>query len=191
MSLRGFGGIQTLGAAATPVFGTTLAAATVLNPDFYTGNTAPGSNRSSCVVTLAAGTAGRFRQGDRVALGVAAAFEQSNTTQADGGTVTAVNAAANTITVQGLTKNHGSGEYCVLALPVASFGIQITTASSQYLYLGEDPTVSASSSTLINVITGGGATQYGLSNIINCNETQHLWLQGGAGSQFLPSFGTV
>lgn len=187
MSLRGFGGQTTVGASAQPVFGTTLSAATVLNPDIFSGNTNPGSNRSSCVVSLAAGTAGRFRSGDRVLIGTAVQFEQGNTVQAGGGTVVSVNASGNTITVQGLTRNHASGEFCILALPVSSWTLQLLSGT---LYVGEDGTVGASSSTLCYLMYAGGIQQLGLSNIANVLEVQHIWA-AGPGAIFIPSFVTI
>src|SRR5665213_2078259 len=141
MSLRGFGGIQTLTTAAQPVYGTLLTANAVINPDQYTSHITPGSNRSTAVLSVTAGTAGRFRVGDRVAIGTTGQFGQGNTVAVDGGTVIAVSSANNTITVQGLQRAHNSGEFVVLALPVAAFNIQVATASNG-IYLGEDPTVS-------------------------------------------------
>lgn len=190
MSLRGFGGLQNLPTSAIPVFGTTLSAAPVINPDFYTGQIAAGNNRSVAVLSVAAGTAGRFRYGDKVLLGTAAQFEQVNTTQADGGTIIAVNASANTITVQGLQRQHVSGEFVVLALTCAEINIQVTSASNP-VYLGEDGTVSLTSNTLIQELSAAGSFTYGTSNIANVLETQKLWLGGGPGVQFIPSFGTI
>jgi hypothetical protein len=188
MSLRGFGGIQNLPASSIPVYGTTLTAAAVINPDQFTGQITPGSNRSSAVLSVA--VANRFRVGDRVAIGTAVQFEQGNTVQADGGTVVAVSIPNGTITVQGLQRAHASGEYVVLALAVASLSIQVVTASNT-AYIGEDPTVGQFSTTLIDEVTTGGIFSYGISNIANVLETQHLWIGGGPGVQFIPSFLTI
>lgn len=188
MALRGFGGLQTVPSTPVPCFGTTLSAAPVINPDQYTGQITPGSNRSTSVLSVAAGTAGRFRTNDRVALGTAAQFEQGNVTAADGGTVIAVSTANNTITIQGLQRQHVSGEFVILALPVAAFAIQWVSGTA---YIGEDATVSASSSTLIQELTTGAPTcEYGQSNIANVLEVQHLWI-GGVGATYIPSLLTV
>jgi hypothetical protein len=192
MALRGFGGVTTLAAAAQPVFGTVLTSAPTINPDQYTGRISAGSNRSNAVLNVANSVP--FRVGDHVAVGTAPQFEQGNSIQADGGTVTAV--GAGTVTIQGLQRQHASGEYVVLALPCAEFDVQFISASSNVgagtnVYLGEDPTVGPGSPTLIQVLTAAGTFQYGTSNIANVLETQHLWLQAGAGSQFIPSFLTV
>lgn len=191
MAQRGFGGVTTLPSTAIPVYGTTLTAAAVINPDQYTGQIGTGSNRSTSVLSVAAGTASRFRTNDRVAIGTAAQFEQGNTVAPDGGTVIAVNAANNTITVQGLQRQHASGEFVVLAIAVSAVGIQIVTASSSEIYVAEDGTAGPASPTLMWELTQGGIFQFGTSNIANCLETQKLWIQGGAGSQYIPSFVTV
>ena len=189
MALRGFGGLQALPVTVVPVFGTTLSAAAVINPDQYTGLIAAGgSNKSSAVLSVA--NAGRFRDKDHVAIGTAAQFEQGNSVQADGGTVTAVSAAAGTITVQGLQRSHASGEFVVLAMPCAEFNIQVTSASNP-VYLGEDPTVGLNSQTLIEELTAVGTFSFGTSNIGNVLDTQHLWLGGGTGVEFIPAFLTV
>ena len=122
MAQRGFGGVTTLPATAVPVYGTTLTAAAVINPDQYTGKITPGSNRSTAVLSVA--NAVPFRTNDRVAIGTAAQFEQGNTVQADGGTVVAVNLTNSTITVQGLQRQHASGEFVVLAMPSHRLGFR-------------------------------------------------------------------
>jgi hypothetical protein len=190
MALRGWG-LQTVGttASAIPVFGTTLTAAPVINPDQYTGQIGVGSNRSTAVLNLAVGFAAKFRVGDRVVLGTAAQLAQGNTVQADGGTVIGVNAGANQITVQGLQRQHVSGEFVILALPVASWTIQYL--GSHTLYLAEDSSASntANSATLIYEMSSTlNNDNYGLSNIANVLETQHLWVAGTAADTFIPSF---
>ena len=191
MAQRGFGGVTTLPATAVPVYGTTLTAAAVINPDQYTGKITPGSNRSTAVLSVA--NAVPFRTNDRVAIGTAAQFEQGNTVQADGGTVVAVNLTNGTITVQGLQRQHASGEFVVLAIAVASVGIQVLSASSASgeVFLAEDGTAGPNSPTLMWELGPGVTYQFGTSPTANCFETQHLWIAGGAGSQFIPSFVTV
>jgi len=184
MSFRGFGGVTTLPATAIPVYGTTLSAIAVINPDQFTGRITAGSNRSNAVLSVA--NAIPFRVGDKVAVGTAAQFEQGNTIAADGGTVTAV--GAGTITVQGLQRSHASGEFVVLAMTVATPNIQVLGASSPYLYLAEDGTAGANSPTLLFALTGGGNYVFGGSPTINALDTQRLWIAGGQGSQFIPSF---
>ena len=194
MSIRGWG-LQTIGTtnSAIPCFGTTLTAAPVINPDQYTGQiAATGSNRSTAVLNLTAGFASKFRTGDRVVLGTAAQLAQGNTVAADGGTVIAVNAGANQITVQGLQRQHASGEYVILALPVASWTIQYL--GSHTLYLAEDASASntSNSATLIYEMSSTlNNDNYGLSNVGNVLETQHLWVAGTSGDTFIPSLLTV
>jgi hypothetical protein len=187
MSFRGFGGIQTLPATAVPVYGTTLTAAPVINPDQFTGSIKAGNNRSTSVLSVA--NAVPFRVGDKVAVGTAAQFEQGNSIQADGGTVIAV--GSGTITVQGLQRQHASGEFVVLALTCAFVGLQVLGASSTSIYVAEDGTAGPTSPTLLFELSAAGTYQFGSSNIANAFDTQKLWIQGGAGSQFIPSLITV
>ena len=187
MSFRGFGGVTTLPATAVPCFGTTLSVAAVINPDQFTGRITAGSNRSNAVLSVANSVP--FRVGDRVAIGTAIQFEQGNTVAADGGTVIAV--GAGTITVQGLQRSHASGEFVVLALTVGTIGIQVLGASSSFLYIAEDGTAGAGSPTLLFGLAANGTYQFGVSPTANCLDTQKLWIQGGAGSQIIPSFITV
>ncbi len=190
MALRGFGGIQTLTGTAQPVYGTALTADAVINPDQYTGSIGTGSNQSTAILSVTAGTAGRFRVGDRVVIGSAAQLEQGNTTSIDGGGVIAVNAAGNTITVQGLQRSHNSGEFVALSLPVSSFSVQVISASSS-VYIGEDPTVGYASTTLFQEFSAAGIFQYGESNIANVLDVSNLWINGGAGSQYIASINRV
>jgi hypothetical protein len=190
MSFRGFGGIQTVTASAQPVYGTALTANAVINPDLFTGQIDTRGNRSSAVLSVTAGTAGRFRSNDRVIVGSAAQLEQGNTTQTDGGTVIAVNSTANTITVQGLQRSHSSGEFVVLAMTVSVINIQFISASGA-TYIGEDPTVGAASQTLLYQTTAAGTFLFGQGDIANALDTQKLWVDGVAGGQFIPAFITA
>jgi hypothetical protein len=187
VSFRGFGGITTIPASAVPVYGTTLNSAAVINPDLHTGQIDTRGNRSQAVLSVANSVP--FRVGDKVAIGTAVMFEQGNTVAADGGAVVAV--GNGTITVQGLQRSHASGEFVVLAMTCASIGIQVLGASSSFLYLAEDGTAGPASPTMLNELSAGGFFQFGVSPTANCFDTQKLWIQGGAGSQYIPSFITV
>lgn len=187
MSFRGFGGVTTLPATPIPAYGTTTTSAVTINPDLFTGKIAAGNSRATAVVNVA--NAVPFRVGDKVLVGTALQFEQGNTTQADGGTVIAV--GAGTITVQGLQRQHASGEFVVLAMTCAFVGLQILGASSTSIYVAEDGTAGPASPTLLFELSASGTYQFGSSNIANAFDTQKLWIQGGAGSQFIPSLITV
>lgn len=190
MAQRGFGGIQTLAGTAVPAYGTTLSAASTLHPDLFTGQTGTSGNRSLSTVPVATGTAQRFRAGDRILIGTSSQFEQTNTTAPDGGTVQSVNGSTDVLTVAGLNRVHAANEFAVLAISCSEISIKTVTASSSVEY-GEDPTVAANSTTLLDVQTAGEYFEYGKSSTGNVLETQHLWVNGGAGGQFLPTFVTV
>lgn len=196
MSLRGFGN-QTLGATAQPVFGTSLSAAATPSPDPYTGRLDPGSMNSSTLLLLNA-PAYIFRQGDHVLIGTTASFQQNSTIAPDGGTVQQVTPSASNILVTGLQRKHSASEWVILALPCASVGIQTpSTNSGAQIYLGEDPSVGATSQSLIALILKGTQTPpftipfNGAGVDANEVETQRLWVSGTAGDTFLPSMLTI
>lgn len=186
MALRGFG-VQTLAATPQPVFGTTTTAAVTPTPDQFTGGLTPASNPSQTVVPI---TQNIFRKGDRVLIGASNTFSQGSLIAPDGGPVTAINLTASNITVGGLTRPHASGEFVLLALPVTQVVIQNL---GLLMYLGEDNTVGAGSTTLIQEIlanttvmvpAGGPACE-------NAIDTQKLWVTGTAANTFIPSLLTT
>jgi hypothetical protein len=184
MSARGFG-TQTLTGAAQPMFGTTTTAATVPNPDLFTGGLNPASNPSQTIIPVSQNI---FRKGDRVLIGTASNFTASNTLAIDGGPVTAVNLSASNIAVGGLTRNHASGEFVVLALPCAQVSIQ---NGAGLLNIGEYSDVSAISPTLIGQAQPAGIFTLGWPSALNILETTHLWVQGTAADTYLPYLLTV
>jgi len=186
MSLRGFG-IQTLGTTPQPVFGATLTAAVVPTPDMQTGGLTPASNPSQAVVPVSQNI---FRKGDRVMIGASNTFSQGSLIQPDGGPVVAVNLTASNITVMGLTRNHASGEFVVLALPVAQVQIQNFAG---LLYLGEDNSAGAGSASLIYEISASSTytEPSGGAVLANCIETQKLWLSGTNADTYLPNLLTI
>lgn len=186
MSIRGFG-YQTVLGTPQPVFGTTLTAASAQpTPDPYTGDLSPRSQPSS--LTLAVTNPYIFRKGDKVIVGAGSTFQQTNTTQLDTGTVTAINTGASTITVAGLTRAHAAGEFVVLSIQTAIISI---FAVANPLYLGEDFTVGAASKTLVALIGPSGSYGIGISGSGNVFGTAHFWLLGTAADTFLPSLTTI
>lgn len=181
MGLRGFGN-QTLSGAAQPMFGTTITTAITPTPDAHTGNYDPRSAASQSVIVVAVAT--DFRKGDTVMVGTAAAFAQGSTTNPDQGKVTAVNYGASTITVSGLTRAHAAGEFIVLSIQVATVSIQ---NGAGQIYVGEDSTVAAGSTTLIRLLAASAIYDWGSSNVGNVLGTGHIWVSGTAADTFLPS----
>jgi|SRR5579863_323783 len=187
MSVRGFG-FQTLSGSAQPAFGTTITAPVYINPDLQTGRIDVASQPSQAVLSLSANL---FRVGDRILIGPTSAFGQVSaptTTPPDGGVISAVNTAANTATVNGLQKRHNASEWAVLAIPCGQAVVQNGNA---LLNLGEDDTVSATSTTLVAQIQAQGIYVLGNPALGNCVESQRVWLQGTNGQQFLPSLLTI
>lgn len=190
MSLRGTGVLNAT-TASQPLLGTQTTAIVTPSPDLQTSVMNPASNQSVATVPVTAGTVPRFRVGDHVQIGATATFQQGNTAPPDGGLVTAINAAANTIQVQGLTRVHQSGEWVVLALPCAQVILQVLTGGT--LYLAEDATASstAASPTLISELSAGGVFNLGYPSFGNVVETQRLWVASSASNSYLAPILTI
>lgn len=187
MAQRGFG-TQTLSGSPQPLIGTVLTAAVNPTPDSSRGAMAPGFADSVATLSVTAGTVPLFRYGDRVAVGASNSWNQGSTVAPDGGRVIGINSIANTIQVQGLLRAHASGEFVVLALPCAQINIDNGAA---LLYLGEDGTVGAASSTLITEISASTSYSLGFPAIGNVLETQKLWVLGTGADTYLPSILTI
>lgn len=186
MGLRGFGN-QTLLATAQPLIGTTLTAAIFPSPDQATGSLAAGNANSQVVSPVA--SAANFRKGDRVLLGVAATFSQAATVNSDSGFVQAVDLIGNKLTINGLQRNHASGEFVVLSIQASRVKIQ-TNASS--VYLGGDSTVAAGSSTLAEILLPGQSYDIGPSSPADVYGTGGYWVASASASDtYLPSITTI
>jgi hypothetical protein len=186
MALRGFGS-QTLTGTAQPAYGTTLSAAiSAVTPDRYTGMTDPRSQASTASATVV--NADFFRVGDAVLVGPAAGpYDWAKITK-----ITAGSAPAATLTLQGLTTTHASGQFVILAISCAMITLLPTLASSNVFYIGEDSTVGSTSATLIYSITAVQATAGVAYQPINSSggnvlDTSHLWVTGISGDSYVPS----
>lgn len=189
MSLRGFG-FQTLtDGTPQPCFGTRVTSPIVISPDRNTGRIDVASQPSQAVLAVAANI---FRVGDHILLGSSADFGPVNQTPPpaapDGGVISAINTAANTATVNGLQRRHNASEWAVLALPVGQAVIQNGNA---LINIGEDSSDSAASATLIAQVQATGVYVLGSPSLGNVVETQHIWIQGTGGQQYLPSLLTI
>lgn len=183
MAQRGFGN-QVLSGSAQPLLGTALTADVRPTPDSSRGALAPGFADSVATLSITAGTVPLFRYGDHVAVGASSSWNQGSTVSPDGGRVIALDSAANTIKIQGLLRTHASGEFVVLAIPCAQINIDNGAA---LLYLGEDATVDATSSTLIKEISASSSYSLGFPAIGNVLETQKAWVKGTGADTYLPS----
>jgi hypothetical protein len=193
MPLRGFG-LQTVTGTAQPIFGTTLSAASIVNPDQYTGATDPRSNPSHSLVTVTNPLV--FQRGDRIGIGTAAnfGFPGTVTTTADWGKVVNVNYSTDVVTVQGLQRAHASGEFAVLGTDCAVIFVQ---AQTDPLYIGSDSSVAetglSSLAFIIDaaMVTAGTPFQVGVSSDGNVHDTASYWAIGTAAGTFLPSIVTI
>lgn len=191
MPMRGVG-VQTLGATAQPVFGTTVTTAFQVTPDQFAGNTGTGANPS--VATIVVASSAVFRNSDRVMIGTSANFNGAPAQQPDAGTVIAIVDVTH-IKVKGLTRAHAAGEFVVLNTSCSYIAIQ-PLGSSAIMYVGEDSTVAVGSATLIQEIPVSTATPVppfvlGQSGTGNVYDTGHLWIAGTATNTYLPSLNKI
>lgn len=191
--IRPFGGIQTIGAASQPVFGTTMNGAGSILMDQHTLNTSPGSQDSVSVLPLAS-TVG-FWNGARVAVGPKGNFVFGGSL--DSGLIIKVTDGVS-ITVQGLLKAHGSGEYVVLNEAASSVNI-LSLSTANPMYIGSASTVAVgdpSTFDVIDKISGAGAEQTywhyspptGVGDSYN---TMDYWIQGTQNDTFIARFSAV
>jgi hypothetical protein len=192
MAIRSFGvGVQTIGAASQPAFGTTLTAASTFSVDRYKGTNTPGTTTPP--ITLVVASSLGMKVNDAVLVGLKANFTPANALLLDRGLIAAVVDATH-ITVQGLTQNHASGEYVVLNEPAAMVQITPVTTTAN-IYVGNASTVSSTDSSTFDVI-GKNATTIeptywslspptGLGDSYNTSE---FWLNGTAGDTFVARF---
>ena len=114
MAIRPFYGTQTIAGTAQPVFGTAVTAAATPPPDQFSGQLGPGSNETQTTLTVTS-TKG-FLPGDRVAVGLTAAFKPGIVAAGSGpdqGTVKSITDGTHMV-VQGLKSSHAAtGEWCV------------------------------------------------------------------------------
>lgn len=188
MALRGYGFQSITATTPIPVFGTTLTALIRVTPG-NSGSSAlfsPGSNPSYVVAPVA--NPYFFRVGDKVNVGASTAFGLTATTLCDTGKVVLVDYAGSKITIQGLAQaTHASGEYVVLSVDCSGFNITAGN-NSAILNLGEDPTVSATSNTLIAQLFATASYSFGPSTVESVFGTSHIWIEGThTGDTYLPS----
>ena len=152
MAMRPFYGTQTISGTVQPVFGTAVTAAVTPPSDQFSGNLGPASNETQCTLTVTS-TKG-FLPGDRVAVGLTAAFKPGIVAAGsipDQGMVKTVTDATHLV-VQGLKQSHAAtGEWCVLNEAAANVHIRpvVTTAA---VYIGNASTVSSSDLSLIDIL---------------------------------------
>lgn len=173
MAIRPFGGVQTVGAASQPVFGTTLTAAVTTPAQATAGNKPPASAPAQTIpVTSTAG----FVQNDRILVGPKTNFTAANRGKLDSGTIAAVVDATH-LSVIGLAQNHASTDYVVLCETCDHVNVIPVTLNGA-IYLGTDSTVNATDSSVF----AGGPPQYWYDNPTTGSsqgyQTDQYWLYG-------------
>jgi hypothetical protein len=187
MAIRPYQGIQTVASStvAQPLFGTTLTAASKFSVDRFTGSNSPGMTTPPIAMTVAS-SAG-MQVGDRVLVGLLANFTKANRLLLDQGTVASIVDGTH-ITVQGLLKNHASGEYVVLNETASYIQLIPVTIAGQFL-VGTD---SSTSLTDPSVYAAGTATYWNplvQPTATGCTyQTCEAWLLGTAADTFVASF---
>lgn len=193
--IRPFAGIQTIAAASTPVFGTTITtAATTIAVDRYTGTNKPGTTTPAVTVNVTS-SAG-FLVNDRVQIGPKANFTTANRALLDHGVIASI-VSATQITVQGLLQVHAVGEFCVLDEPASHVRILPVNTTAQ-LFLGTDSTVSSTDASVFDVIAQIASTAeptYWHDSFPTDNSdsyfTSQYWISGTAGNTFVARFTQV
>ena len=200
MAIRPFGGVQSIGASAAPVFGTTLTAAFTPRPDPFSGNLNPGSNQTQGQLAVTSTTG--FNVGDRILVGAAAAFNPGlATTLADLGVIKQV-VSGTVLLVQGLLNAHAANEYVVLNEEVAHVAIApVGGTAGNLMYIGNAPTVAAGDASVFDVLTvpATGASGVGPNYIHNSPavggaqpyQTVTYWIAGTAADKFVARFTQV
>ncbi len=187
MASRGFGP-QTVTATPQPAFGTTLSAlSNPPSPDMFAGNLSPAARPSQTILTVT--DPAIFRVGDKIQVGAASSFLLTAVAPfPDAGQVTAINVGSSQITVSGLTRAHAATEFVVLGIQAASIRIH---ANASTLYIGEDSSVAADSTSLIDYLLPGEVYSLGDSAVGNVHGTSHYWILGSVPDTFLPSIVTI
>lgn len=180
MATRPYAGVQAIGAASQPVFGTTLTAASV------------ASSSGAPIAVTVTSTAG-IKQNDRVLMGAKANFTSANAALLDQGTVASVVDGTH-LTIQGLAQNHASTDYLVLN-EEASFVAIVPVANTAVMYLGNASTVAAADASVFDVIAkvtvAGEPTYWHTSpttGLGDSYQTSEYWIAGTAADTFVARF---
>ena len=191
MGVRPFTGVTTLAGTAQPIFGTAVTAAVTPPPDPFSGNLTPGSNETQCNLTVTSTTG--FLPGDRVAVGLAAAFKPGITATGsipDQGTVKSITSST-VMVVQGLKNAHAAtGEWCVLNEDAGN--VHLTpVAITAIAYVGNASTVASTDPSVMDIlpITSGDPSQVLDFESIGGTQPMQLsqfWILGSG--TFIPRF---
>lgn len=182
MAIRTFAGVQAIGAASQPVFGTTMNGDGILTPDPHTLKTGPASQASSTKIPVVS-TKG-FRVGDRVLVAPKANFVFQGSR--DQGTVDLVDPGGAFLIVLGLLIPHATGEYVVLNEDAMTVRVQPVAMAVGY-YLGTDSTVAAADQSVFSVGSPGQIYD-SPPTIADTLKTSEFWISGTAADTFVASY---
>lgn len=193
--IRPFQGVQTVGAASQPIFGTALTAAVTPTVDPFTGTNRPGTTPPAVAVNVTS-TVGMLVD-DSVQVGPKGNFTTANRGKLDHGVITAIISATQML-VRGLLQAHAAtGEYVVLD-EVASAVHIIPVGATSVMYIGTDSTVSGTDLFVFDAISAEAAlTQptYWHDSLPTDNsdsyQTSQYWLSGTQNNTFLARFTQV
>jgi hypothetical protein len=191
MAIRPYSGITTVASStvAQPIFGTTLTAASTFSVDRFTGNNKPGSTTPPVTLTVASSVG--MKVDDRILVGLFASFTNAarlaNPQALDQGTIASIVDATH-ITVQGLLKNHASGEYVVLNETASYIQLIPVTVASQFL-VGTDSSTSLTDPSVYAVGTPAYWNPLVQPTATGCTyQTCEAWLLGTAADTYVASF---
>jgi hypothetical protein len=188
MGVRPFSGVTTLAGTAQPIFGSAVTAAVTPPPDPFVNNLTPGSNETQCNLTVTS-TAG-FLPGDRVAVGLAAAFKPGITAVGsipDQGTVKKI-VSSTVMVVQGLKNAHAAtGEWCVLNEDAGNVHLTPVTLSAA-TYIGNASTVSSTDVSVMDYFASAATLPIDFESIGQSQPMQlsQFWINGSG--TYIPRF---
>ena len=190
--IRPYQGVQTIGAASQPVFGTALTAAITPTVDPHTGTNRPGTTPPPVIISVTS-TVG-ILEGDSVAVGPKGNFTTANRSKLDHGVVASI-ISATQMSVNGLLQSHAAtGEYVVLD-EVASTVHIIPVSTTAQIFLGTDSTVSGTDLFVFDVIAKVASTaeptywhQSLPAGRSDSYQTSQYWLDGTQNDTFLARF---
>lgn len=191
MGLRPFAGPQTVSGSAQPVFGAAVSAAVTPPPDPFAGNLNPGSNETQCILNIA--STNGFLPGDRVAVGLTAAFKPGIVAAGsipDQGTVKSITDGTHMV-VQGLKYPHAaSGEWCVLNDTAGYVRIRSAIAAA-VMYLANASTVTSSDPSVFEVLSPGALFETSPIGSTQPWQLSQFWLIGTTADIFIASYSQV
>lgn len=190
MNIETFG-IQSIASstASQPVFGTTLSAASTIQPDRFSGSTGPIAQPSMSYLTFTSVVG--FKKGQRIAVAPKFNFTKFPSWGIqDCGLIFAIN--GNVVQVEGLTMPHASGEYVLLTEDCSEVWI-IPVVPNAIMYVGNYATLTPTTDVMdIIPAYASGAPSYIHQSRegtgANTYKTSEYWIYGTANDKFVARY---